>query len=705
MSGISLKNEVNVAVYSMKLPVVSVVVGLSVLHATCLHAAAQSAGPGQTDSLDEIVVTATRLESTLRDVSRSVSVIDKDQIQNGQQLLGLDESLAGVPGLYMQNRYNFAQDLKISLRGFGARSSFGIRGVRIFVDDIPETLPDGQAQVDSIDLGSTGRIEVLRGPASTLYGNAAGGVIAVYSELGETDPYVEAAVAGGNYEYQRYQLKVAGTHRSVDYMLSGTHTELDGYRDFSRARGASVNGKLGIQFTDRDELLIAVNHTDQPQAQDPGGIDAAQLALDRRSARPLNVQFDAGEELSQQRIGGIYRTDRLGGTLMLRNYYVWRDFTNRLPFVAGGAVELQRFFYGVGVQYSNTEAVSGRLRLVTGFDLDRQDDDRLRFDNNNGTVGAMVFEQNETVDSNGVFLQGQYALRDDWSFLAGLRYDQVQFDVADYYLADGDDSGALEFDQWSPSLALNHHIGPGVVFASWSSSFETPTTTELANPDGSGGFNSSLMPQIADNYELGFKASHESLFYEISVFHIELEDELIPFEVASSPGRTFYSNAGASTRNGIEAAISWRNRNGFSADVSYTWSDFTFDEFVEDGEDFSGNQLPGLPEHFAYFGLSYAASPGLSATFETLYSGSLYSSNDNATSVGSYFVSNLRLGYEWLPGDWMIRPYVAVNNIFDEQYNSNIRVNALGGRYYEVAPERNVFAGIVVDFGRTANKD
>ncbi|HSD70595.1 MAG TPA: Plug domain-containing protein, partial [Woeseiaceae bacterium] len=234
----------------MKLPVTFVIAGLPVLHATCAFAA-ENAVPAQPDTLDEVVVTATRLETTIRDVARSVSVIDKEQIQNGQQLLGLDESLAGVPGLYMQNRYNFAQDLKISLRGFGARSSFGIRGVRIFVDDIPETLPDGQAQVDSIDLGSTSRIEVLRGPASTMYGNAAGGVIAVFSELDESAPYAEAAAAGGDYGYLRYQLKAAGKYRSLDYMLSGSHTELDGYRDFSRARGTAVNGKFGIELTDR----------------------------------------------------------------------------------------------------------------------------------------------------------------------------------------------------------------------------------------------------------------------------------------------------------------------------------------------------------------------------------------------------------------------------------------------------------------------
>jgi iron complex outermembrane receptor protein len=208
------------------------------------------------------------------------------------------------------------------------------------------------------------------------------------------------------------------------------------------------------------------------------------------------------------------------------------------------------------------------------------------------------------------------------------------------------------------------------------------------------------MPQVAYNYEIGFKSSSDSLFYEISVFHIDLEDELIPFEIASSPGRTFYSNAGSSTRNGIEAAISWRSRNGLAADLSYTWSDFSFEEFVQAGEDFGGKQLPGLPEHFAYFGLSYAAGPGLSATLEALYSGDLYTSNDNSTAVDDYVVSNIRVSYEWLQGNWTVRPYVSVNNIFDKKYNSNIRINAVAGRYYEAAPEQNIYAGVVVGFGK-----
>lgn len=662
--------------------------------------AVAATGDIATSSLDEIVVTATRRETAVRDVARSVSIVGKNEIQGAQQMLGLDEALARVPGLYMQNRYNFAQDLKVSLRGFGARSNFGIRGVRIFVDDIPESLPDGQAQVDSIDLGSASRIEVLRGPASSLYGNAAGGVIAVYSEIGSDSPYLEATVAGGDDGYRRQQLKAAAGNGAIRYMVNAGHADFDGYREHSGATGTSINARLAFRPTDHDELLLTLNNTHQPRADDPGGIDAAQMTLDRRSAQPQNVRFDAGEALNQQRLGAVYKTDRGGGELMLRNYYVWRDFVSRLPFVGGGSVNLQRFFYGAGAQYAFRELGSQQLRLTTGFDLDRQQDDRQRFDNNDGVPGNLVFEQNERVDSTGAYLLARMPLSANATLSAGLRYDRVLFDVDDSFLSDGDDSGELEFDHWSPSLALQHDMGSAVLFASWSSSFETPTTTELANPDASGGFNETLRPQLADNFEIGIKSSHDSLFYELSVFHIDLQQELVPFEIATSPGRSYYSNAGSSSRDGVEAALSWQAKNGLSAELSYTWSDFTFDEFIDNGQDYSGRQLPGLPQHFGYIGLTYATGSGFTASIETLYSGELYADNGNTTSVSSHAVSNIRLEHQWQRGVWKFRPYLGVNNVFGEQYASNIRTNAFGGRYYEPAPGLNIYAGLAVSFSR-----
>jgi iron complex outermembrane receptor protein len=440
-----------------------------------------------------------------------------------------------------------------------------------------------------------------------------------------------------------------------------------------------------------DSLMIAFNHTDQPDEQDPGGIDAVQAEAEPRSARAQNVLFNAGEELSQQRIGLVYRTDRLGGELLLRNYYVWRDFANRLPFVDGGSVDLERFFYGAGVQYNLTDLASSKLNLTIGFYIERQDDDRRRFDNNQGVLGSLVFDQQEQVDSAGIYVQGHYRLGSAWSVNAGLRYDELQYTVTDRFLVNGDDSGRRNFSAVSPSVSVSHRAGSSTVFASYSSSFETPTTTELPNPDGSGGFNQTINPQTADNYELGFRGAKQNLSYEFTIFQIDLEDELVPFELAAFPGRTFYSNVGSSSRTGVEIATSWVLGGGLSADVSYTWSEFEFDSFVDDdGNDFSGNSLPGLPRHFGYIGLHYESGKGISATLESVYSGKLFA---NTVSVPGYAVANFRASHEFTRGNWMLRLYLGINNLFGERYNSNIRIKAFGGRFYEPAPVRNFLRG------------
>lgn len=665
----------------------------------CLTGASATASE-DVEPIDEIVVTSLRMSSSLQDAARSISVVEKNQIQDGRQMLALDESLAGVAGLYLQSSQNFSQDLRVSIRGYGARSSFGVRGVRIFVDGIPESLPDGQSQVDGIDLGTADQIEVLRGPSSTLYGNAAGGVIAITSELGATEPYVEGSITGGDYDFQRYQLKAAESGESLDYLVSASYTATDGYRTHSEFESTSIAARLAYRPSEHDELRFSLSAIDQPVAQDAGGIDAAQARDDRRSARARNVLFDAGEELDQQKLTALYTTDRLGGELSIRNYYANRDFANKLPFTGGGAVDLQRFYYGLGAQYASAQTSSSRMHFVAGFDLDRQDDDRKRFDNNEGVIEALVFDQNEQVESNGVFVQTSFDVSESWNLSAGLRFDDVNFDISDRFVADGDDSGVISFQEWSPSLSASYTNDAGVWFAAFGTSFETPTTTEFANPDGGGGFNQSLRPQTSESIEIGFKSVIGRMALAMAAFHIDLEDELVPFELATAPGRTFYANAGASTRQGLEAELSWDISENLSADLSWTWSDFSFDQFELDGEDFGGNRQPGLPEHFGFFGLSYALRESMTLDFEVRYSGELFATNDNQVSIDSYVVSNLRFAHRWQKDQRTIQAFIGINNLFDENYNSNIRINAFGGRYFEPAAERNWYAGISARFGK-----
>lgn len=652
--------------------------------------------------LEVIIVKATRIEQPLDHTPWSVSVIGKDEIQTGKQQLGLDESLNRVPGVFMQNRYNFAQDLRIAIRGFGARAAFGIRGIRIYVDGIPATLPDGQGGVDNIDIGSADNIEVLRGPASSLYGTAAGGVINITTENGPYEPFVEGRFSFGDYGFEKTQLKTGGQAGALNYLVNLSHMSMDGYRVQSETENTLFNSRLNYEINEDSSLTAIINAVDSPEANDPGALTAGQAAVDPEAARDVNLTYDAGEALSQQQAGFIYRNSFAPGhEIILRNYYVWRDFENQLPFTAGGVVAFTRFYLGGGAQYNWTGDLLGRRnRFSVGFDIDSQGDHRRRFDNNNGIRGLLVFNQLENVDSIGVFLQDIYQLSDRISMTLGLRYDDIGFDVEDQYLADGNDSGSISFDEFSPSFALLWSPIESInLYGRIATSFETPTTTEFANPTGSGGFNSALKPQTATSYEIGMKGKlHDKVHYDISLFTMDVNDELVPFEVPVFTDKDFFRNAGKSTRKGLESSVTIELLPELTTTLSYTWSDFEFDRYTTPSGTYNGNEIPGIPRHQFYGEIAYKHPNGLYLYWDIQTVSRYYADDANSAVNPAYVVSNFRAGYEGIFGNWRLGPFVGFNNLFDESYNGNVRINSFGGRYYEPAPGFNTYGGVSVRY-------
>ena len=653
-------------------------------------------------SVEEILIHSRRVEESLNRVPAAVGVVGRDDVQKGRQQLGLDESLVKIPGVFFQSRYNFGQDLRIAIRGFGVQSSFGIRGIKLLVDGIPATLPDGQGQVDSIDLGSTQSIEVLRGPSSSLYGQAAGGVISVTTEDGPPDPFINGRFSAGSYGYRKYQAKAGGDYRAFNYFASASGLELDGYRAHSRTENFMLNTKLRYSFGDGAHLTGIFNLLHSPQADDSGALTQSQVDKDRRQAAANNVLFNAGESVDQQQLGLVYQRN-FGDNheLSIRSSYVWRDFQNRLPFESGGSVDLDRFFVGGGVGY----IYQGRLldrpnRLLAGIDIDGQMDRRKRFDNNEGVIGDLTLDQKEDVTSVGVYLQNEVDLAANVELTAGLRYDRIEFEVDDRFLTDGDASGSRTFHQWSPMVALRWSPAEAInPYATVSTSFATPTTTELANPSGEGGFNPDLEAQKAINFEVGVKGSLGSRArYELAAFHMRLRDDLIPFEIPGQPGRDFFVNAGRSWRTGIEFAASAELLDGLEASLAYTWSYFAFDEFDTEGGSFDGNRIPGIPENLLYAQATYEHSSGTYLSWNLLYAGSFYANNANTVSNDGYVVSNLWAGYVGRFGHWAISPFVGLNNLLNTKYNGNVRLNAFGGRYFEPAPTLNIYGGLSVTY-------
>ena len=645
-------------------------------------------------------VNATRVEKNIIDIPASISHIGQEKIQLGTEQAGLDESMRQVPGAFFLNRYNYAQDLRVSIRGFGARSNFGIRGIKIIVDGIPETLPDGQGSIDGVDIGSIYKIDVIRGPSSSLYGNASGGAILIETERGPELPFVELRNTYGDFNLNKQQLKIGGNTGDLNYLLNISNTSVDGYRDNSKFENKQFNGRFEYSLSDSSNIISTLHHTDQPFANDPGGITAEDAATDRRQARAQNLNYQAGEKVKQTRFGLIYKTQlNKSRNLEIRTYNTDRDFSNKLPFQNGGMVNLDRSFYGGGLKYIE-EGYLGKYqnRLLLGVDYDRQDDNRSRYNNLLGIKGVKTLQQNELITSLGAYLQNETKLNDIAEITLGVRHDDIEFDVRDKFLSDGDDSGKINLNQFSPMIGVSLKTSSNTnIYATASKAFETPTTTEFANPSG-GGFNQAVKPQKSTNYEIGIKKLSNKYTFEAAIFQINVRDELTPYEDSEQPGRTFFTNAGSSDRYGLELTNIKRFYDQFEFSTTYTYSDFKFNHFKDvNGIKHDGNRIPGIPKNLLNFNLSWSNDSGSYANLDTTFTGEFYADNSNQNKVDSYAVSNLRLGKNFTHNDLNIGLYFGINNIFNEQYNSNIRINAYGNRYFEPAPKQNIFFGITVN--------
>ena len=657
--------------------------------------------------LAPIQVTAYRLEQPDLKTPLSLSVISEYRLQHGQQQLALDEVLAAVPGVFVQNGDNFAQDLRVSIRGFGARSAFGIRGIKIMVDGFPETTPDGQGQVDNIDPGSVTSVGVIRGASSGLYGNASGGFIQFNTLNFREKEYLELAASGGSFGFQKYQFRTGGGMAGkLLYQLGGSFTQSDGYRKQSAMKNYLLNGGFLLPLDSTSELRIVFNYVNSPLAQDPGGITRDQAAEDPRSAWARNLDFDADEALAQGRVGGSWiKQLNSKHQLAAKAYHTRRRFTNKLPFNAGGIVDLDRKFTGAGLSHAYQGQMFGfPWQVTSGIDFDLQSDDRKRYDNLDGNKGNLSFEQQEVFSSIGIYLVQALQLTERLSINPGLRFDMLGLEAEDRFLSDGDDSGKRSYQRFNPILGTVYSFAPSFhLFANLATSFETPALSELsANPSGGGGFNPELKPQQATSYELGAKGwlEKQRLRYEVSLFFIQLQDEFVPYELAAYPGRTFYRNAGESSRMGVETGLGAYLGKGFYTYLNYAFSSFKVidNQAVAPAE--MKTDMPGIPRHRGYLELRYYKSEGLFATLQTQLNGSLFADNLNLVKTDRYVLAHVRLGYRKRFEKWALEPFAGINNLTGAEYFSNVRINAFGGRYFEPGAERNFFAGVKVEMGK-----
>jgi len=662
---------------------------------------------------DPVVVTATRTEERAFDLPVAIDSVGAARIQQDQLQINLSESLSRVPGLVVQNRWNYAQDLQISSRGFGARASFGARGIRLYQDGIPATMPDGQGQTGSFSLASAQRIEVLRGPFSTLYGNAAGGVVSIFTEDGTATPSAQGQVIGGSFGTWNAIGKLGGEAQSVNYVLAANHFETEGYRDHSEASRDQFNAKLKFTIGGDTRVTLIANTLYQPEALDPLGLTRAELQANRRGVDPAATLFDTRKTVGQQQGGAtVERSIGADTTLWLTGYAGHRAVRQYLALTgvgdtsSGGVTDLDGNFGGIDARVTTRFALAGGpLSLTAGATVDRQDQARKGFVNNNGALGDLRRDEDDTVRNQDVYAQAEWSPLPSLSILAGARHSDVRFISDDHYItaSNPDDSGRLAFSHSSPVAGIAWHAATDVNFyANWGDGFETPTFIELAYRNTGTGLNFDLRPAISRSTEVGLKAYVlGTQRVNLSAFSTRTSNEIIID--AATGGRTTYKNAGKTRRRGVEAQWESALGGGFTAYAAYTYLSATFSDDSTTGTPpqivHAGSRLPAVPANSAYAELAWTRADwaGFSAALEFQYADKLYVNDRNSDAAPSYSAVNARAGIEQRAGMWTLREFVRVNNLADRSYVGSVIVGDTNGRFFEPAAGRSYLAGISVN--------
>lgn len=640
--------------------------------------------------LPTLHVEATRTDTGYLQTPASVFRIEAPQVDSSSQV-NLTEVVKGIPSLQIRNRENYAQDLQLSMRGFGARSTFGVRGIRLYVDGIPATMPDGQGQTSNIDLSSLDHVEVLTGPFSSLYGNSSGGTILTSTKEGQGKDSIELSYSGGSHDKSRAGLVLQGGAKGANepsYIISSSYFDTDGYREHSGAEKVLNNAKLSWNLDDGSKINWVTNYV-KIHADDPQGLTHDQWNANPKQQVPFLKQFNVRKDIEQTQTGvtwskpindknELYAMAYLGNRQVTQYQSIPKSTQDASINHAGGVIDFERNYYGADFRWTGKELLPNTT-LSVGVALDAMDEDRKGFENFNlvngqpsyGVKGNLRRDEDNTLWNIDPYLQASWQFLPTWRLDTGVRYSNVHYKSEDNYFSNGDDSGKTDYDKVLPSVALSWQILPELMaYVSYAKGFETPTFTEMAyRPDGQSGFNFDLTASTSDTYETGLKSQNQLGDFTLAVFQTKTKDDIV--SAGNSNGRSTFRNADKTLREGVEFAWNKKLWRDLIATASYSYLDATFDADIPAlgniAQISSGNAIPGIAKNQAYASLAWQPSHGLYGGVDVQYMDKVYVNDTNSDAAPSYSVTSANVGYAWVMGDWKVNSFARVDNLFDKK--------------------------------------
>jgi iron complex outermembrane receptor protein len=674
------------------------VIGLSLLLAL--------ASPPAPNELPRVEVTAAAGTTGLATLPGSASVVRSERFGLAQPRIDVSEALARVPGLVANNRRNYAQDLQLVVRGYGARATFGVRGVKLYVNGIPASSADGQGQLANAALVHADRIEVLRGPVAALYGNASGGVVRV-----ESDPATAGRGASGSFADDYWKAAAHGALAWTDGAASGAleHFHNEGHRPHSAARRDVVDAVASGDFGGGWRWRAMANALRTPEAEDPLGITQAELDAGVLTT-PAALAFDTRKSVEQRQAGFAverngFRAAAYAGARDVVQYLSVPVAAQSAPTSAGGVIDLGRDYAGVELRASRDV---GPLLLSVGATIDEVVERRRGYENFVGTTlgvrGALRRDEHNRARALDALLQAEWRFADDWLAVAAVRRATLDVRSDDDYVApgNGDDGGERDFDAWVPYAGLTWTPLPSLsVHAAWARGFEAPTINELAyRPDGSSGLNLALDPMRSTQAELGARWSRERTALEATAFRDRTQDEIVV--ARNSGGRSAFTNAGRTRRRGVELALdhAWNER--WAASLAWTWVDARYDDAFAicraapctepDTIVAKDSRLPGVPAHGVFAELAWRPTAAWRAALEWRHAGSVVVDDANSARARDWDTMAIAAERRWRAGGGELALGLRIDNLADRDYVGSVIVNEANARYFEPAPGRTFVA-------------
>ena len=637
--------------------------------------------------LDEVTIESVKIPLKEKKSLYPITQINFKDYQSLTPQINISEFLESVPGLFILNNNNYAQDARISIRGFGSRANFGVRGIKIYVDGIPETSADGQSQTDNINLEIIEKVEVFRANNSSLFGSSSGGAISITTFEDFKKDFINVGYSLGSFNTSKKQATIGLVNKNEKMIFFISNTKSSGYRSHSGYENFNMNFKYIKPLNANNKLQLIANFLNSPSANDPGGLNLDEVKNNRSEGRSRNIQYDAGEKGKQYKFGlnltSILRKLQLSNSV----YYNQRLFDGKLPFGSGGIIDLNRAFWGYKLNFN----IPGYMNYDLGFSYNNQEDDRQRFFNDEGIKTDQVMGQNENYENTSLYFFGSKSLG-KLNFSVGARFENNVISLDSYFKPS--DKKIRRINSFNPSVNFLYEFHKIDVFANFSSGYETPTLNELSATSNQTGFNDDLKNIKSNTFEIGFANLKKDniINYSIRLFNISTINEITPYQL--NDGLVLYSNAGKTTKKGAEVEFNGKISDQLNFEYAASIGNYRFESFKFIENDFSNNLMPGIPKSQHNIKIKYKNESNFNLVVGLKRVGKMFADNTNKTEIDGYSSINVKMSKNLNLFETSITPFISIDNLLNKEYFDNIRINAFGSRFYEPAPGINFIGGL-----------